>query len=307
MNPSRRAVAPLFVLSASIAFATSGVLARVSRPAHPLTAACGRVLIAGAILFALEPLGTLRSLRALSPSAALRVLVAGALLAAHFACYLWGVDATSLPSAIALVSLEPLAVVVAVFLMHGERPTRGEAVGVLVATAGAFVVGRGAGSGDHRLAGDLLIVAAVALYGSYVGVVRGTRDLLPARHGAATIYLVAAMLLGVALVLVPPRAGSVRWPLPLHSAMAIAGLAFIPTLFGHTAVQTAARLLSPSIVALVSPGETAFGIVLAAIALGARPSAIELLGGAIIVLGATIAIFSAATTSHPDEGGGEKA
>jgi drug/metabolite transporter (DMT)-like permease len=279
-----------FVLFASVAFATSGPFARLARPAHPFVAAFGRVLVAGVILLLLDPKATFASIAKLPAKARGTLFLGGFLLAAHFALYLGGLDATSLPSAVALVSLEPLAVVVASFLMHGDRPTRGEGVGVVVAMIGGLLVSRGAGIGEHRLFGDLLVVAAVALYGTYVGVVRGTRELLPARHGATAIYLVSALVLAVAIAIFPARPDRVIWPLPLHSAMWIVGLALVPTLIGHTAVQTAARTLSPSTVALVSPGETFFGIAISALLLGARPSRDEWIGAAVILAGATIAI-----------------
>lgn len=284
--------APLFVLLASIAFATSGPLARLARPEHPLFVALGRVVIAAAILLLLNARVLLT--RRVFP---LPVVIGGALLAAHFTCFLWGVDATSLPAAIALVSLEPLSVVVWAFLLHRDRPSRGEALGVLVATAGGVIVSRGAGVGEHRLLGDVLVLIAVALYGLYVAVVRQVRDALPATAAAALVYLAAAITLTIAVVLAPIH---VIWPVPQRAALAIVGLALIPTLLGHTMIQSASRVLSPSVVALVSPGESVLGIALAAAMLGARPTLIEAIGAIVIVAGATIAIVF----SRPAQPGG---
>jgi len=291
-----RLVAPLFVFFASLAFATSGPLARYARPEHPLAVAFGRVLLAGAILALLDARGLATAVRSLSKPARNTVLLGGALLGAHFALFLWGLDATSLPAAIALVSLEPLSVVLAAWALHGDRPRPVETLGVLVATFGGFVVSRGAGAGEHRLFGDGLVVAAVVLYGGYVAVVRKTQGQMAARHAAPLVYLSAAACLFVALVIAPAREGSVVWPPPSHAVWAVLGLAAIPTLLGHTSVQTASRHLPPSIVALVSPGETLGGLAIAALFMGAKPTPIEALGAGIIVLGATIAIAGAAMT-----------
>lgn len=290
----KRFVAPLFVFFASLAFATSGPLARVARPEHPLAVAFGRVLLAGAILWLIDLRGLLAAARTMSSVARNAVLVGGALLAAHFALFLWGLDATSLPAAIALVSLEPLSVVLAAWALHGDRPRPIESLGVVVATLGGVVVSRGAGAGEHRLFGDLLVVFAVVLYGGYVAVVRKTQGQIAARHAAPLVYLSAAACLLVALVLAPTRPGSVVWPPPRHTVWAVLGLAAIPTLLGHTSVQTASRHLPPSVVALVSPGETLGGILIAAVFMGATPTPIEAVGAGIIVLGATIAIVGAA-------------
>ena len=297
-RPRSRFGAPLFVLGASLAFATSGPLARLARPEHPLFAAFGRVVLASVILLLLDLRGSLRAARELLRDRALTrtapVVLGGGLLAAHFACFLGGIDNTSLPAAIALVSLEPLSVVVAAWLIHGDRPTRGELIGVLVATLGGLIVARGAGAGEHRLLGDVLVIVAVVFYGVYVAVVRRTRDVLAAQHAAAFVYLVAAVVLLAAVVFVP---FTIVWPPPTRSLLAIVGLAVIPTLIGHTAIQTASRYLSPATVALVSPGESAFGIAIAALMMHARPTAIEAAGAVVILLGATLAIVSGALVS----------
>ncbi len=289
-GPSARGAA-LFVVVASAAFATSGPLARYARPAHPLLAAFGRVAIAALVLVALDPRGLARSLRATTPRQRVAVAGAGALLAAHFALFLWGLEATSLPAGISLVSLEPLSVVVCAFLFSGIRPTPLERAGVVVATAGALVVALAAGEGEHRLVGDLCVVAAVALYGVYVSAAHVLRDALPARHYAAIVYGAAAIFLAPAVWLAPAPTGTWLWPLPSHAIGAIVALALVPTVLGHTLVQTAARTVSPSVVALVSPGETLGGLLIGAVMLGAVPRGAEIAGAGVIVAGATIAIL----------------
>jgi len=296
----KRYAAPLFVLLASMAFATSGPLARLARPEHPLVVACARVLLASALLFLLDR-RAFSALRTLQGPARNATLLGGVLLAAHFALFLWGIDTTSLPAAIALVSLEPLSVVVAAWLLHGDRPTRGEALGVLVATIGGFLVARGAGAGEHRLLGDVLVLIAVGFYGAYVAVVRHTRDRLAAQHAAAFVYLFAALVLLAAVVVAPIQ---IVWSPPTRSILAMVGLAVIPTLIGHTAVQTASRYLSPATVALVSPGESVGGIAIAALMMNARPSLAEATGAVVILLGATIAIVGQGVPASNDGGTG---
>ncbi len=292
-RPARARDAVLFVALASAAFATSSPLARWGRPAHPLVLAFGRVALAGLLLFALDAGGVLASLRALAPRQRWSVVGAGALLAAHFALFLWGLDRTSLPAAVSLVSLEPLSVVLCAWAFFDLRPTRLERAGVLAATAGAVLVASGAGSGEHRLLGDLLVVGAVVLYGFYVSAARALRDALPARRYAALVYLAAAITLLPALLAVPATEGNVIWPVPAHAAAAIVALALVPTVLGHTAVQTAARRLSPSVVALVSPGETLGGIVIGAVALAAVPTTTEIAGALVVLAGSTMAIAGA--------------
>jgi drug/metabolite transporter (DMT)-like permease len=282
--------AALFVLLASVAFSFSGPLARYARPVHPLFVAFGRVALAALLLSLLDIRGFVRSVARLSARQRAAVLGAGLLLAVHFALFLWGLDRTSLPAAVSLVSLEPLCVVLTAWLLFGVRPRRPEQLGVLLATAGGALVARGAGSGEHRLAGDLMVVGAVILYGLYVAFARGLRDALPARSYAVAVYGSAALFLAVALPAAPGALDGIAPP-PLHASLAIVALALIPTLLGHTAVQSAARRMSPSIVALVSPGETLGGIAVGALWLGAVPTTTELTGAAVILVGSGIAIL----------------
>lgn len=279
-----------FVLLASVAFSIAGPLARLARPLHPLLVAFSRVFLAALVLWALDFRGTARAFGGLTPRQRATVFGAGAILAAHFALFLWGLDKTSLPAAFSLISLEPLSVVLFAWAFFGIRPTLREQIGLLLATTGALTVSLAAGTGEHRLLGDLLIVGAVVLYGLYVSVARALRDALPATSYAALVYASAAVVLALALPFTPGVLDG-AWPLPSRSALAVVGLALIPTVIGHTAVQTASRTLRPALVALVCPCETLGGILLGAAFLGAIPAPVEIAGTAIILAGATIAIL----------------
>jgi drug/metabolite transporter (DMT)-like permease len=286
---SGRARAAFVIALASLSFAVSSPMAVVAKPAHPLFLAFGRVFLASILLFAFDPAGVVRHARAVSPAVRLRILACGALLGAHFALFQVGLFATSLPAAVSLVSLEPLSVVVCAFLVHGVRPTRREQVGVLLATAGAVVIGQAAGTGDHKLAGDLYVLGAVSLYGLYVAAARSIKDALPARHAGSLIYGVAAIVIFVVL---PPLGALDGVPsLPARSFLALAVIAVVPTIIGHTSVQAAARTLPPAIVALVSPGETLGSILIGAAFLGVVPTGLELVGGAVILAGVLVAIL----------------
>lgn len=286
------------MLLASCAFATSSPLARYARPASPLFIAFGRLALAAALLALVERGALLTALRALTARQRATVLAAGALLAAHFACFQWGLDHTSLPAAASLVSLEPLAVVVCAWALLGLAPSRLEWLGVGLATGGAVIVAQGAGAGEHRLLGDAVVVVAVLFYGLYLTVARALRDALPARAYATLVYAGAAMFLLVAFPLMPGALDSPAWPPPGYALAAIAALAVIPTVLGHTAVQTASRTLPPAVVALVSPGETLGAIAIGAVWLHAFPTPLEITGAAIIVLGSAVAILAPAWSAR---------
>ena len=303
MPVTARRQAVLFVVVASIAFATSASFARWARPADPLVVAFGRVLVAAAILVAWDARGVLGAWRGAPTRQRRGIVGAGVLLAIHFALFLVGLDRTSLPAAVALVSLEPLSVVLCAWALHGLRPTGMELGGVLLATAGAAIVSSGAGSGEHHLAGDVLVVLAVLVYGLYVSAARAFRGTIGPRPYAALVYAAAACALAATAEYSLARAPSgLSGALPPHALLAIVALAIVPTIVGHTAVQAAARDMSPSTVALVSPGETVGGLALGAWMLAATPSRTELVGAAVVLVGATTAILGARRPPTPAAG-----
>src|SRR5689334_17059393 len=99
----------LLVAVAGSAFATSGPLARWASPLHPLVIVLGRVLLAALFLVGAAPRETVASLLRMTARGRLALLGSGAILAAHFGLFTAGLQATSLPAAVTLVSLEPLS------------------------------------------------------------------------------------------------------------------------------------------------------------------------------------------------------
>jgi drug/metabolite transporter (DMT)-like permease len=274
--------------AALLAFSTAAPLAKVAKEIPATAMAAGRCAIAAAILMlvAVGPRALGRTLSGLSGKQRTAVALVGVLLAAHFALYLGGLIATSLAAAVALVALEPVAVVIAAFVAFGIKPLPREAAGLVVATVGAVVVGTGAGAGEHRLAGDLMVLGSVVLYGAYVAAARGLRDALPALPYATAVYGTACLAL---LPLAIPAALHAPPPSP-RALVALAGLGVLPTLVGHTLVQVSARRAPPVLVALISPGETVGSLVIATLLMGAAPTLREAGGAALILAGATLVL-----------------
>ncbi len=271
---------------AAIVFSTASPFGKLAAEIPATAMAAGRCAIAAVILVAIAPRALVRSLAALSGKQRAAVVMAGVLLAAHFALFLGGLVTTSLAAAVALVALEPLAVVVAAFVAFGLRPRPREAAGLLVATAGAVIVGTGAGIGEHRLAGDVLVLGAVAVFGVYVALARGIRDALPALPYAASVYGVACLAL---LPLAIPAA--LAAPAPSNKALAaLAGLGLLPTLVGHTLLQISARRAGPVLAALISPGETVGSLLIATIFMHAAPTGREAAGAAVVLAGTTLSL-----------------
>jgi drug/metabolite transporter (DMT)-like permease len=274
------------VVAAALAIATSAPLAKAAAPMPPLAIAAGRTLLAAAVLGLVAARATVASVRALAPSQRVTLVASGLVLAAHFAAFLTGLAHTSLPAAVSLVSLEPLSVVLFVWLFLGERPSRRELAGVGIATVGGLVVASGAGQGEHRLFGDALIVLAVALFGLYVVAARHLRAKLPLLPYAGLVYGVSGLALlpfGGLQVQAGPALG-------VREVALVVALALVPTLVGHTLLNAAARTAPAPLVALVSPGETLGSLVLGAVLLRAWPSGREAVGAALVIAGCLVTI-----------------
>lgn len=274
------------MIVASLAFATAGPLGKVAAEIPAVVVAAARTGIAALILAAVAPGALASAVGALKPRQRAAVALAGALLAAHFALFLGGLALTSLAAAVALVSLEPIAVVLAAFFAFGVRPTRRELLGLLAATLGAVVVASGAGTGEHRLSGDLMVLGCVALYGAYVAAARGLKDAMPPLPYAASVYGVASMVLLPFAIVLGLRAGTPA----TTPALAVLAMGLVPTLIGHTLVQRVARRAPPVLVALVSPGETVGSLAIGALVMGTPPSSREGLGCLLVLAGSALAI-----------------
>lgn len=285
-----------FILFASAAFSTAGPLARSVRPLHPMIAGAGRVALASLLLIAIDRGRTFAAFRRADESKRKKIIAAGLVLAVHFALFLWGLDTTSLPAAISLLSLEPLSIVLCAWLFFGIRPKKFEQLGLLLAMLGSILLAGNSGQGEHRLLGDLLVLASVGLYGVYVAIARAVGNALPATSYAGIVYGTAAIALTCALPFTPGALENLRDP-PTTSLLAIVGLACIPTLLGHTSIQMGARFLAPSTLALVAPAEVLGGLFLSALLFHAMPSAFELVGALIILIGTTVAILGSEASS----------
>jgi drug/metabolite transporter (DMT)-like permease len=276
------------VALAACAFATASPIAKGIAGLSFAGIGAGRCAVAAVALLAISPVATWRALRALDARRRLALVGAGLLLGAHFGLFLAGLLATSLPAASALVALEPIAVVVAAWMAFGVRPQRREMAGIAIATLGAAVVSSGAGQGEHRLLGDALVLAAVVIFGAYVAFARGLRDALPTTPYAACVYTVAALALAPLVLVFDAGASNI----PASTWLGVAALGLVPTLVGHTLVQRAARHVSPSLVALASPGETV-GAILIGAATSHMPTPVEWTGAAIVVVGAVVTVTGA--------------
>jgi drug/metabolite transporter (DMT)-like permease len=213
-------------------------------------------------------------------------LLAGALLAAHFAAWIPSLSFTSVASSVALVATQP--VWAAVIAHHrGQHVARGTWVGIGLALAGAIVLtGVDVSISSRALFGDLLALLGGMLAAAYVTVGADVRRTVTTGVYALACYATAAVLL-LAVCIV---GGQPLWGYRAGTWWAIVGLVLGAQLLGHTLVNRVLRSISPTIVSVAILFEILGATLIARIAfgetppVGAWPAALLIAAGVVVVV-----------------------
>ena len=208
-------------------------------------------------------------------------------------CFFNAIEYVSVGVGLLLEYLGTVLVVGWVWLRTGQRPRRLTVAGSAVALTGlAFVLNL---AGNTRL--DPLGVAwglgaAIGLAVYYVLSSQAGDDLPPVAMASAGMVVGAAVLGTLGLVrLLPMHAtfGDVRfaghqtsWLVP------VAGLSLVAAAVSYVVGIAAARMLGARLSSFVGLTEVIFAVLFAWLLLGELPTAIQLLGGALIVAGVAL-------------------
>ena len=186
-----------------------------------------RMLIAAA---ALTPWAWLRrgSWAALPRGDRPLTLLAGALLFAHLASYVYAVQHAPVANVMAAFCTHPLWTGAGVWLLDGERPTARLGAAYLLAGAGVWaLVSDSLGAGG--LAGSLVGLGSAALFSCYILTGRRLRRQLDNSVYAAAVFWVTALCF-----LTAGSARGVAWTgYPQSSWLAFLGLGLGVTIGGH--------------------------------------------------------------------------
>jgi DME family drug/metabolite transporter len=195
----------------------------------------------------------------------------------------------SIALALLVFYLYPALVAVASVLRFGERldPMRWGALGLSLLGMALVVTGAG-GLGELDLVGVALAFAAALSQMFYVLAARhgfsgvpGPQAAAVTMGGATLLYLVIGLLTGELVRLAAPLAGAnALWPV-VWAGLIGAG---VPTM----AFVVGIRRLGPSRAAILATLEPVVGVLLAALVLCERPTALQLVGGALILAAAVL-------------------
>ncbi|HET9222883.1 MAG TPA: DMT family transporter [Roseiflexaceae bacterium] len=253
--------------------------------------AAGRLGLAAIILLPIAWLRVGPELRRLKRRDVLLGIAAGALLALHFDAWIASFAYTSVASSVALVSTNPLWVVVLSLLLWGERPPPMRLLGVLLAVLGSALIGfsDSQGAAPNALLGDgLALIGALAVSGYFLigRELRGRLSLL------AYIWLVytsaAVILLGVAFIVAGGQPGGLWGALSSYSPLAyvlLLLLAIGPQLLGHSGLNWALRYLSATFITVALLGEPLGSALMALLLFGEWFAPLQLVGFVVLLVG----------------------
>jgi drug/metabolite transporter (DMT)-like permease len=274
----------LLVALAQLAIGAAAVFARFALVSGgPLAVSAARLTL-GAL--PLVVLAALRGrLRVADARAERRLLLAGALLAVHFATWIASLDFASVAISTLLVCTTPVWTE-AYGVLRRRRADPYAAGSIAAALIGVAVV-VGAPDRANTPIGIVLALAGAVAIAAYLLIVRA----IDARYDTLAVtsrtYAYAAVLLTAAALLAHdhlPAFGDTRaWG-------GIVAMALLSQLFGHTALNAAVRVLSATFVSTMTLLEPVIAAVLAAWLFGERLGATTGIGAAIILAAIAVAL-----------------
>lgn len=284
--PVRRVALVLGVALAAVSFAA--IFIRWA-DAPGVLVALYRMLIAALLM---APM-TIRGLRRTRPTRATAraTFLAGVALAVHFATWITSLSYTTVAASVSLAATAPLWVALLAWWLQRRPPSLLTLLGALVAVGGAAVIGYadvGAAAeqaGQRALLGDALALAGAVAAGAYLLLGRHAQELgLGLQAYAGSAYAVAAVVLAP----LPALLGVPYLGYPTITYLAVAALAVVPQLIGHTGINYAAKHLDTTLVAAALLLEPIGAGLLALLLFGEEPAALTVLGAVVLLVGVAL-------------------
>jgi len=279
-------------LFSALAFSTSGALAKslIDAGWSPAAAVTARISIA-ALVLAVPGLMSIRGRWHILRREGAMVAAYGVIAVAGAQLFYFNAIRT-LPVGVALM-LEYLGIVLVVawmWIRHGQRPRRLTLGGSAAALTGLALVLGVIGHVRLDLVGVLWgLGAGVGLATYFVVGSHSSEDLPPMALASGGMAIGAAVLLALGGVGALPMHATfgtvsvaghrVSWVLP------IVGLSLVAAVIAYVAGIVAARVLGAKLASFAGLAEVIFAVLIAWLLLGQLPTAVQLIGGALIVAG----------------------
>ena len=281
-----RRAAPYLVLALALLAVSNGAIFARLAAAPPLAIAAWRVGLALLVVLPLAFTGPRDA--AFDRRGVALAAGAGALLALHFATWIASLGHTTIARSVLFVCTAPIWVALLQFLAGRGVPSRATLAALLLAVAGAGVVSGAGHGGEGALRGDLLALAGGVAMAGYFLLSREAQATLSFRAYLGIAYGVAAATLWAAVWATGVQAGGYDG----RTWWALAGMAAVSQLIGHSGYNWSLRHLNPLFVAVVSVGEPVLASMLGWWLLGEAVDGRTAIGGALVLAGIALATLA---------------
>ena len=272
-----------------LSFGMSPILVRFAIDAPGLALAVWRTIFAVVLLapFALPKIGP--EVRTFTRRDWLLVGTAGVFLGFHFIAWIEALYWTSVASVSVLVTTSPLFIALLGFVVLRERLEARTVAAIVVAVAGAALIGLGdVGGADFPQAwvGNVLALGAALLVAVYLLIGRSVRQRVSFLAYLFPLYTVTALTcLAVALV----RGVPLAQPWPILALCLAMGL--VSSVIGHGSINYAVRFFPAALLGLATLAEPLIASGIALVLFGEVPGPLALTGMA-VVLGSLVVVFA---------------
>lgn len=282
--PPARLLALLALGVVSVAF--SSILIRAAE-APAMSIAFYRNAIAAAILLPIALVRHRDELGSLGRRGWATALLAGALLAAHFALWIPSLSYTTVAASTVLVTTTPVWVALLGRAM-GERVSRRTGIGIGLTLAGAVMISGGDYGVSARAAfGDLLALAGAVAAAGYLLAGRSLRQRISLTTYTGIAYTTTAAILAV-VVWFAPEAGFTGFEPRVWVLFLL--MALVPQIGGHTVFNYLLGHVEAATVAIAVTGEPVVASALALVFFGEVPGWAAVAGGVTILAGIWVVI-----------------
>jgi drug/metabolite transporter (DMT)-like permease len=273
-----------FIVASAAGFASLGILIKCAFAggANISTILAGRFLIASFLL--LLYLKKRRIPIVISPKSTVQLILMGSVGYSGMSM-LYANAIHYLPASLTsmLLYTYPGLVTLLAVLVGDERFTIQKGAALLLCSGGLVLL-LGASFDGVRLAGVLSALGAAAIYSGYI--VIGNRILRDLDPLVTSFYVCASA--GMAFLIYGLCAGELLFNMSPAGWLSILGIAILPTLFGVIGFFAGLQLIGATNASIISTLEPLITVLLSALLLGERITALQGLGGAVLLFGAVV-------------------
>lgn len=211
----------------------------------------------------------------------------GLFLSLHFAAWITSLKYTSVANSVVLMATMPIFVGLGSLLFLKERWTRHLSFGMVLTIAGAVTMSANKlGAGQSSAIGNALALCGAIAGAGYYLLGRDLRARVNTIEYVTVVYAITAVIL--ILLTTSFRFNFTNYGLKVFVLFFL--LALVPQVIGHTSFNWALRHVSAATVSVLTLGEPIGAPILAFFILGEKITAIQLIGGMLILIGVALAL-----------------